>query len=251
MMRLVSRKCEEKEKRKRLLELRKILGDRIYYAELKSARKKVVDEYRAGVAPLSSKLAEPKLAEPGHRYTAAWGEISQRIAQRQTLVAYYTTIGGAILSFSYLAKAGESDRTVLAYAIGPLSLMFSVLLGMHERQIAVLRSYLARIEKLDDTTLCLDLKYPKFHSPGLNCSLKAQDIRMYHDWVALALVGFYGFVAGCLVFFSHLGGDLRAMDVPDYIFSPIALLLWLLSLVWLHRNSTARTEIFDELVKCD
>lgn len=223
-----------------------LLGDECFNAAWDEA----VQLYKKQLPVPSSGPADPKLAEPGHRYTAAWGEISQRVAQRQTLVAYYTTIGGTLLSISYLAQNGESAKTVLAYAVAPLSVAFALLLGMHERQIAVLRSFLAKIEMLDEVVAPCKSRYPKFYVPNHDRSRVAHNLRLLHDGVAVGLVGSFATMAVYIIYCLRWDGSLAGMGVYDCFFAQLSLVSWLFSMVYLGRNSWARQDIFDELMGC-
>jgi hypothetical protein len=231
-------------KRRIIAKLKAALNDPdLLEKEVEEARITVVNRFSEQLESGVAKLAEPKLAEPGHRYTGAWGEVSQRIAQRQSLVYFYSTVGGAILSFAFVQPDGRS----LAYAIGPLSLAFSLLLAMHERQIAVLRSFMARIESLDDRTPPGNLHYPKFHQKNHSRSTEGHEIRKLHDMVAGGLVVGYGIIAGHSFWRFIAKGDPSRVGLIDWILFTIALILWAIGLGFIVENHTTRRRIFESL----
>lgn len=146
------------------------------------------------------------IVEPGTRYACAWAELNARITQRQALITIFTSIAlaatGAALASPYREIAWRA-----VYAIPLMGLLFSVLLRMHERQIALLRSFLADLEALPGSE-----GLPRYHSESPRSS-EAHRARRPHDHVCLGLVMGFTLVAAAIWTSAYLSGHVSLLDV--------------------------------------
>jgi VanZ family protein len=146
------------------------------------------------------------IVEPGVRYACAWAELNARITQRQALITIFTSIAlaatGAALASPYRDVAWRA-----IYAIPLMGLLFAVLLRMHERQIALLRSFLSDLEALPGSE-----ELPKYHSESPR-SNEAHRARRPHDHVCLALVLGFTLVSAAIWMSAYLSGHVSVLDV--------------------------------------
>jgi hypothetical protein len=173
------------------------------------------------------------------RYLGAWNEINTRIAQRQNLLSIYTTLALASAgAASIVTPAPPTWRFV--YAIPLLSLLFAVLLRMHEQQIAILRAFLADLERANKIV-------PGFHLPNKR-SARAQEIRKLHDYCCLGLVTGFLMIAAMIWWLSLAHGLIHAFD---WSAMPISVICGVISLWMISSNSQSREKLFRELEASD
>ncbi len=131
------------------------------------------------------------------RYLGSWNEINARIAQRQALITIYTSLALAALGTPLLLGTGGLWR--LSYAIGPLSILFAMLLRMHERMIQILADFLAELEG-PETAEAL----PRYYASD-KWARPVAHTRRIHDWVCFFLVlGINGAACSVLFFGPHV-----------------------------------------------
>jgi hypothetical protein len=155
------------------------------------------EEARRNETKARDLFVAPKPVEPGHRYTAAWGEVSQRIGQRQTILTFYMTTMIAIIGATSL----NNDAIRLLYLVGPLSMIVAKLLWMHERQISNLRGYLSALEEFDWKLNLQGFRLPHYHATKCRRGASGEEFRRTHDSVVLSLIG--GTTLVCVVIFIY------------------------------------------------
>jgi hypothetical protein len=147
---------------------------------------------------------EPSRVSADARYLGAWNEINARIAQRQALITIYTSLALAALGAPLLQGAGGLWR--LCYAAGPLSVLFAMLLRMHERMILLLARFLAECEgSLTGDSL------PRYYA-AVEWTAPVARARRIHDWVCFCLVFGINAAAGVVLFFGPHAGERAEAD---------------------------------------
>lgn len=146
------------------------------------------------------------IVEPGTRYVCAWGELNVRITQRQALITIFTSIALAATGAALASPLREVAWRAI-YAIPLMGLLFAVLLRMHERQIALLRSFLHDLEALPGSE-----GLPRYHSESPR-STEAHRARRPHDHVCLALILGFTLVAAAIWTSAYLSGHVSVLDV--------------------------------------
>ncbi len=147
---------------------------------------------------------EPPRVSPDARYLGAWNEINARIAQRQSLITIYTSLALAALGAPLLQGAGGLWR--LCYAVGPLSVLFAMLLRMHERMIQLLARFLAECEGPPAGD-----PLPRYYAAA-EWSAPVGRARRAHDWVCFCLVLGVNGAAGVVLFFGPHVGERTGAD---------------------------------------
>lgn len=157
------------------------------------------------------------------RYLGAWNEINTRIALRQSLITIYTSLALASIG-APLLQSGHNGLWRLAYAVPPLSILFAMLLRMHERMIQLLNLYL--IEWDERSAVEPRLRY----FSGEQWATQVARIRRSNDLVCFALVLGLNGVAGFVVYFGPRSAELTTADfVVSAILGAVAVLaLWLI-----------------------
>jgi hypothetical protein len=176
---------------------------------------------RAGAATYIKAMEPPRVSADA-RYLAAWNEINARIAQRQSLITIYTSLALAALGAPLLQGAGGLWR--LCYAVGPLSVLFAMLLRMHERMIQLLRRFLEECEGLPTGD-----SLPRYYA-ATERTAAMDRARRAHDWVCFCLVLGINGAAGVVLFIGPHAGERTDADSVGVaiIAATAAAALWLI-----------------------
>jgi Na+/melibiose symporter-like transporter len=85
------------------------------------------------------------------RMIAAWGELGQRMAQRQSVIQIYMTVVIATFGFYYSQRSREEAFDYLEefflLSVTMITVISSVLIGVHDRVIVKLKQFLATCEQ--------------------------------------------------------------------------------------------------------
>ncbi|OAI41591.1 hypothetical protein AYO40_02975 [Planctomycetaceae bacterium SCGC AG-212-D15] len=184
---------------------------------------------------MASSPATPSLAAIDQRYLGAWNEINTRIALRQALITIYTSLTLASIG-APLLQASNSGLWRLAYAVPPLSVLFAMLLRMHERMIRLLILYLIEwdVRSGAEPALC--------YFAG-EWSAQVAKVRRSHDLVCLALVLGLNGIAGFVVFVGPRATELTFADhIACGVLALVAgLALWLIWGIFTLRDPAMKT----------
>jgi hypothetical protein len=161
----------------------------------------------------TNRPAEDHMANPpapialDQRYLGAWNEINTRIALRQALITIYTSLTLASIG-APLLQQGSNGLWRLVYAVPPLSVLFAMLLRMHERMIRLLNLYLIEwdLRSGADLRLC--------YFAGEEWATQVAKARRSNDLVCLSLVLGLNAIAGFVLF---LGPGAAALTFADHI----------------------------------
>jgi hypothetical protein len=157
------------------------------------------------------------------RYLGAWNEINTRIALRQALITIYTSLTLASIGAPLLQQS-NNGLWRLAYAVPPLSVLFAMLLRMHERMIRLLNLYLIEwdLRSGADLRLC--------YFAGEEWATQVAKARRSNDLVCLALVLGLNAIAGFVLFLGPRAAELTFADhVACAILAVVAgFALWLI-----------------------
>lgn len=146
--------------------------------------------------------------DANYRFIAAYQEVNARITQRQQALALYVTLVVSLLAALVAlrpASAGAAEPPVEWLVLGfPVaSLCLALLNHKSERAISNLRTFLARLEQLDDA----HLRLPSYNTEP-QWAVNANQARRFHDLATavLALGGnTLGFGAAWQIYPQRLG----------------------------------------------
>lgn len=173
------------------------------------------------------------------RYLGAWNEINTRVALRQALFTIYTSLTLASIG-APLLQQGNSGLWRLAYAVSPLSVLFAMLLRMHERIIHLLNLYLVEwdLRSGADMRLC--------YFAGEQWATQVARARRSNDLVCFALVLGLNGIAGFVLFFGPHAAELTVADhvVCGFLAMVAGVALWLIwSILTLRDRMLLKTSI--------
>jgi hypothetical protein len=182
--------------------------------------------------------------EANHRYSSAWNEINLRVGQRHALTANYTVVALAILGAPFLNSAPDYAFRAL-YVIPILGFIFIKLLRMHERQIAILRGFLVKLEAIDGTPDAM----PRFFHQDCKRGKLAHNARRIHDYICLLMIAvFTGTATICWLYPLTKYATLKT---PLDTTLAIASLILFAITAWLALGiESLRNRIFEESQSC-
>ena len=164
-----------------------------------------------------------KLLDLNAKYTGAWSEINIRVSQRQFIVSFYSTLAIAVMGAA-LNKEWTTSTWRIIFVIPYLNILFIYLIEMHEKQIAILRSFLSEIEEFSELYLTpnfqvikkvdekgkIAISYsddtvapPRFYHPNCERIHLADKARGIHDYMCIYLILGTSFVSALIVWYNH------------------------------------------------
>ncbi|SKB01911.1 hypothetical protein SAMN02745166_03505 [Prosthecobacter debontii] len=123
------------------------------------------------------------IVDASTRYSGAYAEINTRITQRQNVITIFLTaitalVASAVVSLNSVHHLGLWR---VIYGVPLLIIVFTALLRMHERQIVILRAYIAELE-----AFCEAAQIPNYHYNSVYIS-PAMEARRRHDLICFLL----------------------------------------------------------------
>lgn len=126
------------------------------------------------------------VVDANYRFIAAYQEVNARIAQRQQALALYVTLVvsllAALVALRPAAGAPEPPVEWLVLGFPVASVCLALLNHKSERAISNLRTFLSRLERLDNAHLHL----PSYNTEPQWAS-SANKARRFHDWATAVL----------------------------------------------------------------
>jgi len=172
---------------------------------------------------MENKSSSIKTLDLNAQYTGAWSEINVRVSQRQFIVSFYSTLSIAVMGAA-LNKDWAPDTWRIIFAIPYLNILFIYLIEMHEKQIAILRSFLSEIEEFSEVyseriyqkvekdnedgksepSYSTEIVYPpRFYHPDGERLHLADRARGIHDYMCIYLIVGTSFVSTLIVWYYY------------------------------------------------
>jgi hypothetical protein len=180
------------------------------------------------------------------RYTAAWGELSQRLAARQSVYLQFATVSLAATSALLGVMNAAKDAAAVPWARGiaewgavgliVYSWAFALWIRNNDAVVGLLGSFCRILERTDDPDGTSD--FPAWHTEAQGWIVIARYYRQYSDWAAIIVT-----VSSSVPAFFFGVGHLKHCEVWPAARLLAAAIGGLSAAVFLWFNRSVRTRI--------
>jgi len=135
--------------------------------------------------------AGPKNVPYAQRHTAAWAQLSQRLAARQSVYLQFATVSltatSALFGFMSAQTGGTARRVAEWGAAGLVAYTWALALWIRNNDavIGLLGVFCGTLERLDDPSD--QSAFPAWHTEAQGWLPRARHYRLYSDWAAIIL----------------------------------------------------------------